>query len=337
MTQPHNHRSLAPVLVFALAAGCAGELELVDETARAIACPTHECGTNSPEALDSPLTELHLNPGQNTGQLNPWGIHVSSFIAPGGATGYVLRSQEGRFIASKPGSTLAGAALVGSKIIVTNTSTNQNIEVSIYAHETVANWTIESSPVDRYVLAFYHPGNQTYTPVCTDAGTDLGSPDAKAVLLTGERYTYETNDVVATGEAAGGWFTIACSGNALYKMKMAGYEANPRPGNRTTTSDARQATFKMLTGDYCGTGNSFTEDGTAVSWVNNGEWSSNGSMAGTVLEAYWGPDGALCLDLPRLGLAYRQAILDDCQAVSKSLPSCVTVPASYTWTLASPL
>ncbi|MCA9700567.1 MAG: hypothetical protein KC431_23780, partial [Myxococcales bacterium] len=65
------------------------------------------------------------------------------------------------------------------------------------------------------------------------------------------------------------------------------------------------------TADYCGTGHSYTADGTPMDWENQGGTVVPGGPGD--LEAYWNANGALCLDQPRLV---------DPAEVDCSLPSC---------------
>jgi hypothetical protein len=93
----------------------------------------------------------------------------------------------------------------------------------------------------------------------------------------------------------------------------------------------------MLTGDYCGTGMSFTEDGTSLYWQNAAGWSSNNLPPSTAFEAYWNGNGARCLDTPRLGMEIKQDIMDECAAAGKPLPPCADVTGPFTWMTEKPL
>jgi hypothetical protein len=57
--------------------------------------------------------------------------------------------------------------------------------------------------------------------------------------------------------------TIACVGEAAAKMKLMDFHPH---GNRQASVAERQATLRMITADYCGTGHSFTVNGTQVAW-----------------------------------------------------------------------
>ena len=69
----------------------------------------------------------------------------------------------------------------------------------------------------------------------------------------------------------------------------------------------------MITADYCGTGQSYTQNGTALNWENAAGTVVSDATLGAV-EAVWSASGALCLDETRL---------DNAQ-VACSLPPCST-------------
>lgn len=71
----------------------------------------------------------------------------------------------------------------------------------------------------------------------------------------------------------------------------------------------------MITGDYCGTGHSFTASGMHVAWRNN-DSSVLPPFKENLLEAKWGPEGALCLNKPRY------ADLDEVLTLCPDLPAC---------------
>jgi len=270
-------------------------------------CPAYLCGSNSAEINDLNIGELHVTPGQNTGQVNAWGAQLIDFIGPDGSRDYVIYYDDGQLVARSPAAALTGEDLIGAEFIVRNTYSCEDVHMRISDYDQKPSWTTPAFAITRYVLTYELSAMGNHLPVCLSAGEDLESDDAWAVLVGGERYTWDTKIVAATGDSALGWFNLACSGNALYKMKFMGYEPLPSEDNSfSTTADARQAALKTITGDYCGTGLSFTETGTLVHWVNQEGWSENAEPPESVVEAYWGKDGALCLATPRLMDVTRQ-------------------------------
>jgi hypothetical protein len=105
-----------------------------------------------------------------------------------------------------------------------------------------------------------------------------------------------------------GWFNLACAGTAMAKMHLlrhTGASASPLVP-RTRLSD-RQAMLKMLTADYCGTGLSFTENGTRLRYMDaKGLYTPTpginlgGLFDVSAVEGIWNEGGAICLNTPRL-------------------------------------
>jgi hypothetical protein len=152
---------------------------------------------------------------------------------------------------------------------------------------------------------------------------DWSGVEYSALVFSGDRYDRVRKTVSSTppGEA---WFNLACAGTTMAKMHLLRHTAagsfNRQGLDRSTTLDERQAMLKMLTADYCGDGRSFTEDGHHLEYADAGGWYTNPwgpfNGRGTSFEAIWGPDGAVCLDTPRL------VIKDEivCDPLKRELP-----------------
>jgi hypothetical protein len=328
------HRS--PVLALGLALGlfpaCVADFEMIGELGQAGVCPMDECGGNTSALVTGMFVgELHLHADQNTGQINSNGGQITGFTAPDGSTNYIMKVERGMLSASNGATTLQGAGLIGGRIAITNTTDGHVVELVIHNHGQVLAWTTPDFPVDRYVLTNWDPDRQMQMPICSDA-ENLVEDAAWSVLVSRELYSWSGKTVVDTGANASGWFNLACSGNGLYKMKMMGYDPDSTPANPFTTFwQQRQATLKMITADYCGTGTSFTEDGTSLHWRNQAGWSHNNMPPSARPEAKWNASGAVCLDEPRLGMSYMQAIQDECASVGKSLPPCIGYGGGFDW------
>lgn len=122
------------------------------------------------------------------------------------------------------------------------------------------------------------------------------------------------------------WFNIGCGAHTLAKMRL----------TRSTIHFAKdwahvQATLKMLTGDYCGTGHALTVHGEPLLWTNYDTMGYFITPQPGSLEARWSPDGAICLGEPRLVQTkselgqkwfpdHYQAIIDECTAASVAVP-----------------
>ncbi|MGH9885393.1 MAG: ADYC domain-containing protein, partial [bacterium] len=122
-------------------------------------------------------------------------------------------------------------------------------------------------------------------------------PPFNAVVFEGDRINATTRTVQPTAEDR--WFNIGCARHTLSKMRLS------RNTLHTTTGGWQQvqATLKMLSADYCGTGKPFTVAGTPIVWQQNPPGMTyRFTPAHGSLEARWNENGAMCLDTPRLEL-----------------------------------
>ena len=338
----------ATALCTALAMGCGGEDyickpgqpppgEQVGTMQQPSTCPVQECGANSAEINEIPIGELHVVPGENTGEVNQWGAQLRDFVAPDGSTDYVARFDMGRLFADNGERRLDGPDLIGSIFTVLNTNTGDELQLQIRDLSLIPSWTDQGFLVERFVFGYYDCGLLGFAPICQDA-MELPDEEAWSVIVGGERYSWEDKDAFASGDDARGWFNIACYDNALYKMKFTGYDPQPTGDNPYVSApEDRTATLKMMTADYCGTGTSFTETGTPLYWINAEGWSSNSVPVDAVSEALWDETGALCLDEPRLGNDILQDIIDECATVGKVLGPCSEYNGAYVWETYNPV
>ena len=307
-----------------LVPGCTTEEIPIDE--HGSTCPEEQCGVNASVVNDLLFGENHLTPGRNDGNPNSGGARIVDFIFVDERPDALLLIANGTLEVQTDDGVYSGMDILGSRLLVEDTRDRSFIDVHFHDARMVDTWTDPRGQVEQYLLAYQHAERGEFVSVCSGA-SDLDDPAAWAVLLTGERYSLEERSVLGPGA---GFFNIACNGSALFKMKMMGYEPRMMPGS-PTTPDQRQATLKMLTGDYCGTGRSFTENGTPVQWRNADGTSFNSSQLSGAVEAYWDADGALCLDQPRLGDTDLQAVAAECASAGKTLPSCRDFAGPYEW------
>ena len=217
-----------------------------------------------------------------------------------------------------------GLALVNWTLVLAGPK-GEPLRILISDIQEVDTWDTNDEVILTYKFVYQEvPGEGDWKDVCT-ANYNI-DPDTNITLIARERYDEATKTVAEAPD----WFTLACRGEAAAKMKLLGYGPNGNFEQDTpATIDQRQATIKMLTADYCGTGHSFTEHGTPLIW-NNGSTVDVPIDEGDELEAYWGPEGALCLDHPRH--AERKEVTEMC-----NLPLCSTVnPNLADWTTHTP-
>lgn len=300
------------LLGLASLSGCTTEDEHGDADLRLgydLDCPRWRCGYNSAEVNGKSVRELRLD-----GQANADGVAIAGFLPPlGGLLGWEL-GVEGDSLVARGGllgtSTLRGAQLVGSTILF-DLGEGLSLPVLIAGYEEVEAWGA-GDPIAAYSLVYLDlDGLGLQRSVCQGTLTDPLL--ASVVVLAGERYDEDTKTVVPDQD---GWITLGCAGSASAKLALLGYGPHGDVDGEGTSATVaqRQATLKMITADYCGTGEAHTVDGVPLEWEN---------QAGTVvpatlppagsLEAIWTEAGALCLDEPRLG----DGVVLGCE-----LPSC---------------
>ncbi|PCC70246.1 hypothetical protein SAMN02745121_03426 [Nannocystis exedens] len=291
----------------ALAAGC-DEAALADagddEVAlRPYACPTWKCGFNSAEVNGRSIRELNLD-----GAPNGDGMRITGFLAPAGLLGnYRLEVEHDALVArNASGQTLRGAQLIGATILVQAPGLlSLPVPISVLGYQEIDSWAEGAPKVPTYALLY--PDLAALLGVRNVCNGDLLDTVASAATVIGGE-TYDLDDKTVNPDRSR-WLTIACAGSAAAKMRLLGYG----PQSSATTPAQRQATLKMVTADYCGGGESYTQNGTEVHWANAEGTVAPESFAELgELEAVWTEDGALCLGSPRIA-----GTLTDC-----SLPSC---------------
>lgn len=285
---------------------------------------------------------------------NDQGVWYRSFTAPDG----------GKLTLDVQGSELRGTRgtgpdqylflrqnLVGATMILERDS--QRYEVKIAAAGQVRFWVgpeLECAPTYTFEyrkLPKEGPGEGPFHSMCS--GLDLGEEwdrpgitSTLALVFAGDQYDARKKTVAPP--RAGAWFNVACAGSALAKMHLlrhteAGsynstYQVDPPNGPvrgpYVTTFDQRQAMFKMLTDDICGTGRSFTMDGEPVFYADVRQWHPL-DFSGRVprngrLEALWDRYGAICLDEARRFAEDKNIVQEIAKECRRPLASC-----GYNW------
>jgi hypothetical protein len=277
----------APLLALAVGCAPADELEFRDT----YGCVG--CGSNSPRVNDFLVPELHVD-----GEPNEDGVTVLGIRAPN-QTLHRLAVDNDEFAAYDANNLRVGVGedLIGWDIVLSDGV--DTTELHIRAHDAeIDSWATGGAPISAYALA-YETGTAPVETVnvCPAVRDD---PDALAVtLISGEIYRRDEKVVIPEQP---GWVTLACEDEAVFKMKLMNYGPSDDFDNGAPASpDQRQATIKMITADYCGTGESFTAQGTPLLWKNAGETVSTGNLPpGAAIEARWDRNGAVCLGRPRL-------------------------------------
>jgi hypothetical protein len=173
---------------------------------------------------------------------------------------------------------MTGASLVGSKW---NGTASDGSAVTLRVDSATAG----SSPNPE--LWFYGLSYQTTTgwsPLC---GTDPASGKAIQVVSTAGQWLATAADATHY-TASTTQFTLACRGATVAKCIELGYKTYKGYTNQL------QSCVRLLRGDYCGTGNAWTADGTLLNLYDN-VGVQRDTEAWTP-EAEWTPDGARCVN-----------------------------------------
>jgi hypothetical protein len=301
------YKHVFSVMFFAtiLATGCAGDDESGGDLEFRTTFGCTQCGiggSNAANANNFAVDQLHLH-----GDLNQDGIQVVGIRDPGDVM-YRLRTEGDELVAASPANPVVatGAALIGWDIVLYSANTAEFIDLRIFGYDpTIASEATGAAPISGYALAWENPlAPNEWLSVCPNL---LNGPEEVAVtIISGELYDGETKEVAPALD----WITIACFDNAVAKVKLFNYGPNQDfdgMGNPASV-EQRQATFKMITADYCGAGTSFTSDGTPLFWENQSLSVETGLHPFADVEALWGPEGALCLSTPRLALMEEVAV-----------------------------
>ena len=270
------------------------------------------CTLNSPRINDFLVPELNLDGDLSEAGLRLLGIldlNDNAHVLDVAGANLVAETAAGIPIAS-------GAGLIGWRIwLETEEGETLYIHIRGFDLEAVTPLANHGMKLSGYAMAYADPGGSgRFFNVCPDV---VNKPNNIAVtVLGGETYNVDTKTVDPDTSR---WFTLACRGEAAYKLKALGYGPNFTGGTLPSTADERQATLKMITADYCGTGVSHTEQNTPIQWNDVRGSVTIGPTPGSQLEAHWDSSGALCLSTQRH---------EDSELACDDLPPCGAVPPS---------
>lgn len=343
------NQSIRLVVAAALMVGCAGEASVGEEIETQVfagrgpphhqICPSEGCGTNSPDV------DVALDLRGRVDDAPYW--FAGAYIETPGAR------QPADFAVAGDGIQIAGDPIL-FRYIEENPWTDTRL-VLVIKRDTGAEYELRlkasggadylASPygwvhaylftVKKTVQGSEAPGLPlgTSSPLCLGAASDpdVGAPagESWAVVFSGDRYDRDRKRVLPSESTR---FHIACEDSASAKMLLYRHtEAGSVAPAQAVTLAQRQTLLKLLTGDHCGDGRSFTTAGQLLDFaVANDSWKGipgRGRIDLDRTEAIWGPEGAVCLNEPRAGT--RDAIAAHCATLGKVLPRCT--PAQTQW------
>lgn len=157
-----------------------------------------------------------------------------------------------------------------------------------------------------------------------------------AVIFEGDSYDENSLEVnVATlysPDNPHGKFNIACLGTAISKLEMLRHtsasQGSLTPSDLRPDRNQRQTLLRLLTGDYCGNGSLYTQNGIPIRLLFNNplyqptEASHYQYDSGGTRDARWNETGATCIDTPRLTTIDAATIKRACSRWGHRLPDC---------------
>ena len=305
-------RSMKPhLLVCLLLVGCVDAVdEATAEVELAARCKPFACGStsNSPEIDDHGLHDLIV------GRANATGFTLLWFEKYGTKYDKVWVKEAKLFAATQAGASPPGGVVGGALRVVHNSGLVYLIRIR--ERSDAAYWAQRPNVVPATRTATHliewleipanHPIGGTIPPtaawknVCTNPttapGETLGMTWTHVVLF--ERDVIDADTIRVTGQDAAR-FNIGCAGHALAKLHLSGHTQAAFAQGFETTLAQRTTFLKMITADYCGTGDPFTVAGQPLDWADARSWMTFVSDR-PLLEARWTEKGASCLNIPRV-------------------------------------
>ncbi|MBA3504071.1 MAG: ADYC domain-containing protein [Myxococcota bacterium] len=282
------------------------------EQAATSKCPPRVCGLNAGELTNGGFFHsLNLD-----GLVNDEGYSLVSTSKNGSY--YKLAVTNGKISASMTmgivgaPTYLSGSNLAGTKLRLKKVTANgtfyYNITISSVAN-TTDYWAkrtngLPTPKIETYKLWFQGESSQIGAFLCQNGAefVDPSSPvrampEHHALVFEGDLIDVATLSVTGSNPR---WFNIGCAETALAKMQLNGHTYAAQPAGFSNTQSERQTFLKMITADYCGIGNSFTVSGQKLRWSDDDGTMTIAWYITKELEAHWGPNGATCLNTPRV-------------------------------------
>lgn len=202
----------------------------------------------------------------------------------------------------------SGNALVGAKFTLDVAGEQKFLIIN-----SVAGWNI-ADPYWRYGLLWDDDGDGLLHHPEEACEVDENNIAQKAIVHGGFDIDTETGDVVARQNTV----YFACGRGAVGKAPLTSKGYGFRPSKLGLARF--EAVLRFILADYCGDGNSWTENNTPIHYEDK---YNIGAGGGTFTDAVWGTDGALCL-----GLQLRLYTYDDIECPNTDKPPlCASVGA----------
>ena len=278
------------------------------------------CMYNSPQIATYPMFDFNVDGKENAAGFAIWGLIKNN-------VSYDLVVRDSRIVGQMFGyDYLVDSDLIGAEIVLQHKVIGQvaividdvgGVAETVYPYNKLQSYVLDWGQVVANFLQRPMPGGYWVetpvvdpkaprTPLChvdltnwgygsnpiewDDAVAMFESNVYQSLVFEGDRIDPATRTVDPTPDNR--WFNVGCDAHTLTKMRLSRNTINTG-GWRTA-----QATLKMLSADYCGTGRPFTVDGEQLVWRARSGMRFYG--APKTLEARWDENGALCVLDPRL-------------------------------------
>lgn len=290
-----------PIVLYLLVSGCA--VPSVDEQENFVKDDDEcdfMCGGNSPKIDHLGFHDLHMWGGLPSKN----GFRLAGFRDPSGKPqGLAVTGAQIKGISTVPNTPpLIGASLIGSQFTVTRDNTSTQYLIKIADVGRVDYWAklrgaVKQAVTYRLQWAQITNVDPVFEDICSKTADAGGISDFHAVVFEGDRVDAERK---VDTEVDLHWFNIGCAGHLLAKLHLMGHTEGAKVGAGFATKlDERTTVVKMLSADYCGRGKAFTVAGVELTWRDDKSWMALSPIT-ALIEARFGPNGATCLDTPRL-------------------------------------
>lgn len=213
------------------------------------------------------LNRLAANKLGANGMLN--GVRLNGIDLDGARVKAIAGASNELVGSTSDGHVVRGETFVGAKVIGVLTDETE-IELEITGFERT-----DDPSIVHYALS-YEGQN-----LC-EAGTGMFVPG-----------TWDDTATYHASDASGLTTSYTCVDGVIGKCAHWGYAA------WKSGSDMHAACTRMGTADYCGTGISYTKDGTAIDMYDAKGIQKSEGDASFLFEAGWSPSGAVCVNRPR--------------------------------------
>ncbi|MDY7231422.1 ADYC domain-containing protein [Hyalangium rubrum] len=113
-------------------------------------------------------------------------------------------------------------------------------------------------------------------------------------------------------------FTLTCTSGAEGKCVRFGYKPWKKTAQGVDLWDYHQACVRLVRADYCGDGQATTRAGTLIDIYDSIGIQKSEPKKGMRFEAAWSPQGALCVNHPRVPENVRLEALRSCPRLAKA-------------------